>query len=377
MKRTYVLPRKNWEKKIEELGLTFHQRTGAYWNEDVAYVFGKGEIDSLEKAGNDVHQLCLDAIQKIIEKDWFGRLKLDKKTSEQITASWKRRDPNVYGRFDFLYDGTSSPKMIEYNADTPTSLLEASVIQWKWFEERFISEHPAKDQFNLIHESLVDRWKQMGLEGKIHFTTTFDAEEDIMNTTYLRDTATEAGFKTKYLSIDKIGIDKNHPDYFLGVNGEKIKNLFKLYPWEWLLNDENEKYIPKSKTKFIEPIWKMLLSNKGILPILWELNQGHPNLLPAFENQPNQLNGFVRKPYLGREGQNVTIFEEGAEVKKEGVYGEEGFIYQAQHKIKPFSGKYTTTGIWIVGDEAVGMGIREDESKITDNYSKFTPHYFE
>ena len=48
-----------------------------------------------------------------------------------IAASWKRRDASLYGRFDLRYDGQGPAKLLEYNADTPTSLFETAVFQWE------------------------------------------------------------------------------------------------------------------------------------------------------------------------------------------------------------------------------------------------------
>jgi glutathionylspermidine synthase len=36
----------------------------------------------------------------------------------------------LYGRFDLAYRGDGPPKLLEYNADTPTALFEAAVVQW-------------------------------------------------------------------------------------------------------------------------------------------------------------------------------------------------------------------------------------------------------
>ena len=51
-----------------------------------------------------------------------------------IEQTWAKNVPHLYGRFDFGYDGENL-KMFEYNADTPTSLLEAAVVQWQWLEQ--------------------------------------------------------------------------------------------------------------------------------------------------------------------------------------------------------------------------------------------------
>lgn len=74
-----------------------------------------------------------------------------------IVWSWNEEPPAIYGRFDLAYDGIHPPKLLEYNADTPTALLEASVVQWYWLQDVF----PKDDQFNSIHEHLVAKWKEL------------------------------------------------------------------------------------------------------------------------------------------------------------------------------------------------------------------------
>jgi glutathionylspermidine synthase len=128
--------------------------------------------------------------------------------------------------------------------------------------------------------------------------------------------------------------------------------------------------------QFIEPPWKMLLSNKGLLPVLWELFPDHPNLLPAFDTPSPFLGGnYVRKPKLSREGANVRIVEAGVtQEENEGEYGEEGFIYQGLAPIPSFNGNRPVLGAWIVNHEACGLGVREDTRRITGNLSRFIPH---
>ena len=61
--------------------------------------------------------------------------------------------PSIYGRFDLRYDGAGPAKLLEYNADTPTTLLEASILQWNWLKDT----HEGDDQWNSLHEKLVER----------------------------------------------------------------------------------------------------------------------------------------------------------------------------------------------------------------------------
>ena len=125
----------------------------------------------------------------------------------------------------------------------------------------------------------------------------------------------------------------------------------------------------------------MLLSNKGILPILWELYPGHPNLLEARFDGPAAMESWVRKPLLGREGANITMHRPESDLETDGAYGEEGFIYQDLARIASFDGKYPVVGSWLIGHQpgnaAAGIGIRESDTPITDNFSQFVPHLFD
>jgi glutathionylspermidine synthase len=128
------------------------------------------------------------------------------------------------------------------------------------------------------------------------------------------------------------------------------------------------------RTLWVEPLWKMLLSNKTLLAILWENYPGHPNLLPAFADDPGVLTEYVRKPKLGREGANVSIVAPGYETETPGVYGEEGYVYQAFDPLPEFDGFRPALGAWIVGDSSAGLGIRETAGLVTDDGAAFVPH---
>jgi glutathionylspermidine synthase len=369
MERISIDPRPGWQTKVEELGLIFHSAEGGYWDESAYYQFTAAEIDTLEAATNELHQICLEAVQQVIDANLFSRFQIPQKYVPLIKSSWEREDLSLYGRFDLVYDGTTAPKMYEYNADTPTSLLEASVIQWRWLAERF----PERDQFNSIHEKLIARWQESGLTGCVHLTCIRDHSEDFATTVYMQDTAMQAGLETKHLFIDEIGWNGKQ---FLDLQNTRITTLFKLYPWEWLVDEAFSRHLLPEPWQIVEPAWKMVLSNKNILPLLWEMFPNHPNLLPAYAT-PNQLSGrHVKKPVLGREGANVTLTMAGAEIRTTGDYAQGPYIYQALTLPPKFDDFYPVIGSWIVRDEAAGIGIRESNSPITQNTSRFIPHCF-
>ena len=371
MKRIVIAPRPDYANKLEEIGLSYHALDD-YWNESVCYQFTAAQVDEIEAATEELHQMCLKAVQYVIDRNRFADLGIPKAFWEPIKASFARHDFYLYGRFDFAYDGSAPPKLLEYNADTPTSLLEAAVAQWYWLEEKF----PASDQFNSLHEKLVERWKQFGpgIE-TIHFASLAENEEDWVCATYMMDTAAQAGFDVKHIFVEDIGWS-DELKTFVDADDNPIEAMFKLYPWEFMMREEFGQRIVESKTRFVEPLWKAVLSCKGILPILWEMHPYHPNLLAAYF-QPGMLSSYAKKPLYSREGANIELVEYGKTIARDdGPYGAEGVIYQALSKLTSHDGRYPVVGSWVVHDSAGGMGIREDAQPITTNKSSFVPHYF-
>jgi glutathionylspermidine synthase len=376
MERIPSEPRPNWQEAVESRGLKWHTGATPYWSEDAYYRFTTDEIDSVERATNELHQRCIEAVQHVIDEDRYAELKIPEHAIPLIERTWKEEPPSIYGRFDLAFDGKSPPVMLEYNADTPTSLLEASVIQWDWLE----ALHKGADQFNSLHERLVATWRDMmpylgkgGPLGPLVHFASMDDIEDGMTTAYLAETAIQAGIRAQLTPVGDIGWDPDAKE-FVDVSNVRVDTLFKLYPWEWIIHEPFAQFIPKAKTQFIEPAWKMILSNKGILAILWDLFPGHPNLLPAYFDEPRGMFEYAKKPLLSREGANVTIHTMKEHLESTGEYGAEGYVFQQLAPIPTFDGKRSVIGSWIIGQEAAGMGIREDDSWVTGNTSRFVPH---
>ena len=377
MHRWSVTPRTAWEAKVESVGLTFHHGVhGLYWDESAYYALSAAEVDTLEAATNELHRLCLAAARHVIENDRFREFGIPDAAAAVIRQTWPTSPPSIYGRFDLAFDGYNPPKLLEYNADTPTTLVEAAVAQWYWLQDVF----PSKDQFNSLHERLVEAWRKRRtqLPGTLHFGFVPSPEdEDEMTVHYLRDTAEQAGFSTVPILMGDIGWAAGS-GRFVDLDNRRIDAMFKLYPWEWIVREEfgDEVLQAYQQTVWIEPIWKMVLSNKAILPVLWELNPDHPNLLPAYADSPHGLSQYARKPKLGREGANVTLASRKGVTVTGGNYGSEGYVYQALAPVWEQSGHYAVVGSWVIDGEAAGIGIRDSTGPVTDNTSRFVPHLF-
>ncbi len=375
MKRLEVSQRPDWRNKFEELGFSFHSMGGEYWSEGICYEFSAEQIDHLEEVTQELHEMCLKAVEYVISKNIFRTIGISEQAADLVKESWRREDSSIYGRFDFSYDGKGEPKLLEYNADTPTSLYEASIAQWVWLEEMF----PHYDQFNSIHEKLLDAFysvkRKMFIGSRLYFSNVKDHEEDLVTVEYMRDVAGQAGIDTQHIYVEDIGFNPDR-EKFVDLEEVAIDFMFKLYPWEWLLKDDFGKYVKPDSVTLFEPAWKMVLSNKGILPILWQMYSGHKNLLPCYFDQSHLGNNFVKKPLLSREGANIELRREGAQVVTDGTYGSEGYIYQAVQELPEFKGRYAVVGSWIINGLASGIGIREDTNPVTINTSNFVPHYF-
>ena len=379
MQRLPLTPRTNWQQIVGEQGLVWHSVNGKpYWVESAYYRFTAKEIGEIETATKELYRLFLEAGQYLVDNphllvEKFG---IPQAVVPLIIRTWNEEPPCLnHGRFDLGYSGNGPPKLFEYNCDTPTSMFEAAVVQWQWKEDVF----PRDDQFTSLHDALIARWKEIlpRLKSRnVVFACINDAAgEDVLTTTYLRDVAEQAGLRTDGIFMQDIGWDADRKR-FVDLEGKPIDGLWKLYPWEWLVHETFGQHIIENydSTTWMEPIWKMMWSNKAILPILWQLFPHHPNLLPSYFEPKGPT--YVKKPKLAREGANITIVENGTEtVATAGEYGEEGFIYQDLYSLPNFDGNYPVIGSWVVDGYPVGMGIREG-GRVTGNTGCFVPHAF-
>jgi glutathionylspermidine synthase len=379
MEREMRAPRPDWRAQCEAVGFTFHSIDGTYWDESRCYRFTAAEVDVLEAATAELAARCLDAAEHVVARGRMGELAIPEAWRASVAESWRARQPSLMGRFDLAFDGAGPPKLLEYNADTPTALLEASVVQWHWMQQAILPHEPAADQFNSLHEKLIANWRALAVTWSantpVHFTCAGDSAEDCGNLDYLRDVATQAGVTTKFIATEDVGWNAGRGN-FVDLDEVEISVLAKLYPWEWLVADAFGAHLIEARIRVIEPSWKMLLSNKGLLPILWELFPNHPNLLPASFEAGKFAGDWVEKPLLSREGANVVIHRSDTTVASPGDYGAEGRVFQACAPIPRFGDDYVTIGSWMIGDEPAGIGLREDISEITRNTSRFVPHYF-
>jgi glutathionylspermidine synthase len=382
MKRVACAERANWREIAEQTGFDFHTIDDApYWVENAYYEFSLEQIErDIERPSAELEDMCLELVKRAIDDERIlSVLQIPRAYWNWLSASFKRGDLSLYGRFDLRYDGQGPAKLLEYNADTPTGAFETGVFQWQWLEDAIARKAlpDDADQFNSLHERLIEGWRVIGKGRRLHMAGIRDSAEDAGTLAYIEDCAQQAGLATKRVEMEDIG--RARGGQFVDLDNEPIELLFKLYPWEWMMREAFGASLPGAPTQFVEPPWRAILSNKGILPLLWAMFPNHPNLLPAyFEGDAKAAelgSSYARKPLFSREGANVELVAGGKPVDRdEGPYGAEGFIRQALAPLPEFDGNHMVIGSWIAAGQPCGLNVREDASAITKNSSRFLPH---
>ncbi len=373
MRRETTAPRPDIKARMQGISM-WPADDDPYYDESVAYVFSESQIETLYQASLSLERMVGEAVDHVIAKKRFQELGIPENLAIYAAECRRNGHPSVYGRMDLVFDGVQPPKLLEYNADTPTALFEAAVLQWEWVKAQF----PACDQFNSIHEALIAAWKKLKTQSglnRLTLTGMLDEDDDRMTIAYMEDVAHQAGWRTLPMQIEDLGFDGRG---FVDSEGIYVQALFKLYPWDWLAQEKFFDHLVELDPAVMESAWRVLASSKGLLPILWELFPNHPNLLPASFKNDAMLGPRVSKPVLGREGSDIHFFDVVDEpLAQTGPYATQKRIYQTYHPLPHFDGWYPVIGSWIIDGEPCGIGVREDRSRVTGLGAKFRPHRME
>ncbi|EAL3990116.1 glutathionylspermidine synthase family protein [Campylobacter upsaliensis] len=372
---------------LESIGFSWHtDEDGSDYLDNRFICVSKSEANAYYEAANELYDMFIAAAQNVIDNDRFDELGIPFNLIDAIKMSWENEVHwHLYGRFDFAGGLDGKPiKLIEFNADTPTSLFESAILQWAMLKQNNLDEHL---QFNSIYESLMDNFKRLitldeSVEEfeehyrgwKILFSSVAGNKEEELTTKLLAHIAKDAGFECDFAYVDEVefgeeGIFKN------GVNYEY---WFKLIPWEEIAIEEGElamfltQIMRNQKAIILNPAYTLLFQSKGILKILWELYPNHPLLLES-SYEPLQGKDFVRKPMFGREGANISIVKDDVKLQENiGPYGNNKMIYQQYYELNSNENEYYQAGVFFAY-EGCGLGFRKG-GLIIDNASKFVGH---
>lgn len=372
---------------LEQMGFSWHtDKDGSAYISDELVCVSTSEANAYYAAANELYDMFVNAAQNVIDNERFSELGIPFSLIDAIKMSWENEVHwHLYGRFDFAGGLDGVPiKLIEFNADTPTSLFEAAILQWALLRQNDLNE---QKQFNSIYEALMDNFKRLitldaSVEGfeehykgwKVLFASLAN-DEDTITTKLLEHIAKEAGFATKFSYIDEVEFS---PDGIF-KDGEAYEYLFKLIPWEQIAIEEGElamlltQIMRNQKAIILNPAYTLLFQSKGILKVLWELYPHHPLLLES-ANQRLINKKCVKKPLFGREGANIAIIEPSGEISFEtsGYYANNGFIYQEFAEFNAHKKDFYQAGVFFAY-EGCGLGFRKG-GLVLDNYAKFAGH---
>jgi glutathionylspermidine synthase len=374
-----VSPRADWQTRVEALGLRepFLADGSPYWVEERGYAIDRAQIDLLYDAAAELERLCLAAVDHVVQHDLFDSFDLSPVAARLAGDSWDRKARNLIGRFDLAFVPGQAPKLLEYNADGAVALIEAARCQAEWRDDH----RPGAPQFNEIEAHLHTAWQGLGLPRlPAHFAGVKDDLEADATLDWLAETARAVQIDARRIDLDEIGWDG---EKFLDLDGQTVRTLAKIYPWCWLARDDFARHLESAGTTVIEPAWRMLLADKRMLALLWDMFPGHPNLLPAsLEALPGPC---VAKPAMGRDGRGVRLHAQGAghaptggDLAEAEAESDDGpLVWQELTPSAVIDAKHLIAGVWCVASQPSGLGLRESDGPFVGGDARFVPHIVE
>ena len=375
---------------LESIGFTWHTDSDdSSYICDKLVVISEDEANAYYEATNELYDMVTETAQFVIDNELFHELNIPFNLVELVKESWENDVHwHLYGRFDFAGGVDGKPiKLLEFNADTPTSLYETAIIQWAILKANGMDE--AK-QFNTVFEALKENFKRLVVLGgdtedfakyyegwKILFSSIRGNIEDENTTRLLQMAAHEAGFHTDFTYVDEVGFNGKE-GIFKG--DENFEYWFKLVPWENIAIEEGDlallldEIVREQQAIILNPAYTLLFQSKAFMKVLWDLFPNHPLLLEtAYE--PLKGKKQVEKRAFGREGANTIIYDASMNViaKTEGEYGNFKPIYQEYVELpQDAQGKSYQAGVFFAY-EGCGLGFRRG-GLILENFSKFVGH---
>ncbi|PIE00808.1 MAG: glutathionylspermidine synthase [Thiothrix nivea] len=381
---------------MEEVGMSWHTDVdgSAYLVNELVHVT-EAEAEAYYEAANTLYEMFIEAGQHVIDNDLFFELDIPFNLISQIKRSWENDDLHLYGRFDFAGGLDGLPiKLIEFNADTPTSLFETAVVQWALLKANHMDE---ESQFNTVYEAVQNNFRRLitGIEGEVDpdsfaeqyqyqnilFSSAADLPEDERTVRFLQQIACDAGFQTDFAYMGDVAFSEQ--DGIFNAEETRFDYWFKLFPWEDIALETDgitsilDEISQNQACTILNPAYTLLFQSKGIMKVLYELFPDSPYLLET-RLEPLQGRKQVSKTMFGREGANTAIYDPQGKVLKAvpGEYDNYSKIYQAFAEFpQDEEGRSYQAGVFFAW-EGCGLGFRRAWD-IHDNMSKFVSHRIE
>ncbi|PIR37342.1 MAG: bifunctional glutathionylspermidine amidase/glutathionylspermidine synthase [Alphaproteobacteria bacterium CG11_big_fil_rev_8_21_14_0_20_39_49] len=353
--------------------------------------------EKLRKATNELHAIFLKATEFVIDNHSFlQKFNFPPALIPRIEKSWhNRQNENIMGRFDFSLT-EKGLKLYEYNVDSAGCQVECGLIQGLWAKAHHITE--GEDAGGELFSKLIHAWKNLKIKQHIHILQDDDIDETYL-ALFIKSAMEKAGYSTSIIKGIENNLLWNEDHHVTDSNGTPINEVWKTWAWETAIDElrddkidevaflDGKKHINKkpklidillnSEVMVYEPLWTLIPSNKAILPVLWHLYPNHQHLLEShFELTPKLLkNGYVKKPIVGRCGNNIEIISNTQETlaSSGGNFENQDMVYQELFALPNINGQNIQLCSFTVEGVYAGACLRSDPSLIIQSKSDVLP----
>ncbi|WP_225987769.1 glutathionylspermidine synthase family protein [Rufibacter sp. LB8] len=366
---TQMVKQMGWEWVVEEECQTYLSGE--------AVILSQASADALLEAATTLYQMMVEAVPDDLPDDFLRKMGLPERLWRGVRHSWNDdRYWHLYGRFDFAQTADGI-KLLEFNADTATSIPETAVVQWASLAAAGKNN---SQQANGLYEALVEQFRTwLGLNPELEPALLLvylgGSKEDYTNCQVLAEAAREAGFETHVCPVDEMEVSTLGAErgIWAQIGAEQWRRfpfLFKLVPWELFAQLEPDLCadvidLQFSRTVVIaNPLYSLIFQSKGFMAWLWQQFPYHPLLLRTeFQSFSGKS---VEKPFFGREGQNITVRQNTDISSTTGEYRNQPHIYQAWADLpRDANGYLYQAGVFWAG-EGCAIGFRRERGIITN-----------
>jgi len=357
-----------------------------YLTTDVVMV-SRDEGQDFIKAAEECYQMYVKAFDHVFRNNLWSRLGLPDEIIPLIKHDWQRALPLLCGRLDLAGGIEDLPiKLIEFNADTCTSLPESAYFQ-DWMQAPIRLNY--KGQINYLVSDLTRVLRNLKIQYSDRpatlLLTSLGYVEDQLNLEVIKAAGEEAGFAVDYADLKEVVFSEDGV-FLEDDKGEYIQYhfVYKLVPWEFIMFEEPELLQILTDLSInqdlivLNPAYSIAFQAKHMMSIIYELFPDHPLVLPTYDND-EQLRGqqHVKKVNFGRLGENVSVIDPAGKVVSEndGDFGSYSSVYQAFTPLyADEDGDLYQGAMFLCDGNPSCLSFRRRDGLIIDDDCEFIPH---
>lgn len=396
MKRVKVAARDNADERAMSTGVLSVEKTlqnglsYRTWDESSAYLMSRDDVDEIVSAISSVVSMAREAADFLLDGEW-GTFGMSNEIFELVRNSFDSRETEFFTRYDFAYTADGSLKLVGIEPDSPRYLVETAHTQRTWLFDMFgnkVKNHKVT-QLNSIPEMILEAFKEFKNNDKnLHvFTSSLERGEDSISSSYIKGLARTCGLNVSGHRMKDLIWDK-FSNVWVDEKGDEVTSFYKHYPWELIMSSPSSKNFIEHYEDFkqtLDPLWKIIMSNRAVLPAMYHLFPDSKILSPAKLDDVTGIGeDYVMSPVLLSSSRNEMgvlkgrAFTSWGENMKD-LSNQPTIAYRKLDMPKRYrdaSGGYRFTflSVFTVGGSLAGIGVRESRLPLLGAHSTFKPH---